>query len=75
MFGRNILILEAVSLLIGKVNNTFYTRGNENLPCPTAENISFRAGTQGSIETLDKGVWADIHFLQDLGDHTARLFD
>ena len=75
MFGGNILVLETVGFLIGEIDNAFYTRGNEDLSCPTSKNVGFRAGSQSRVKALHQGIRADIHLLKDLGNYAPWLFD
>ena len=44
MLGGNIFVLETVGFLVRRVNNSLYTRGDEDLSCAASEDIGFGAG-------------------------------
>ncbi len=75
MLGGDVFILEAVGFLVGQVDNALDARGDEDLSRAAAEDIGLGAGAQGGVEPLGERLGADAQFFQNLGDHSAGLFD
>ncbi len=75
VLGGDVFVFEAVCLLVGEVNDPLDARGDEDLSRAAAEDVGFRAGAQGRVETVGQRVGADAQFFENLGDHPAGLFD
>ena len=75
MLGGDVFVFEAVGFLVGEVDNALDAGRDEYLSRAAAEDVGFGAGAQGGIEPLGEGFGADAEFFENLGNHTAWLFD
>jgi len=74
VLGGNVLVLEPVGFFVGQVNNALDARGDEDLSCPAAVDGGLGRRAQHVVQAPLNHRLLDAELLQDLRDHSLRLF-